>query len=173
MTSKTQKKPDDTAAKAADAVVDAGRKVLEDVVEAGSKTATNFFEQANNMNSENMQKTAEVYEEVTKFNQESMQAFNSMAGAVAEGIESYSQRVMDNFKAANKFSMHYLEKLSVAKSAQDLAAIQLETTTKIFEKSVTEAIDLNQAAADTISKSAAPLKKRAETVMAACMKGAA
>ena len=36
------------------------------------------------MNSENMQKTAEVYEEVTKFNQESMQAFNSMAGALAE-----------------------------------------------------------------------------------------
>ena len=61
----------------------------------------------------------------------------------------------------------------MAKSAQDLAAIQLETTTEIFEKSVTEAIDLNQAAADTISKSAAPLKKRAETVMAACMKGAA
>ena len=48
MTSKTQKKPNDNAAKAADAVVDAGRKVLEDVVEAGSKTATNFFEQANN-----------------------------------------------------------------------------------------------------------------------------
>ena len=43
MTSKTQKKPADTAAEAADAVVDAGRKVLEDVAEAGTKTATNFF----------------------------------------------------------------------------------------------------------------------------------
>ena len=173
MTSKTQKKPNDNAAKAADAVVDAGRKVLEDVVEAGSKTATNFFEQANNMNSENMQKTAEVYEEVTKFNQESMQAFNSMAGALAEGAESYSQRLMDNFKAVNKLNMQYLEKLSMAKSAQDLTAIQLETTTEIFERSVSEVMDLNKVAADTINKSAAPLKDRAETLMAACMKSAA
>ena len=173
MTSKTHKKPGASAAKAADAVIDAGRKVLEDVVETGTKTATNFFEQANNMNSENMQKTAEVYEEVTKFNQESMQAFNSMAGALAEGAENYSQRLMDSFKAANKFNMQYLEKLSMAKSAQDLAAIQLETSTEIFERSVSEAIDLNQVAADTINKSAAPLKDRAETLMAAYMKGAA
>ncbi len=60
MTSKAPKKPGAAAAKAADAVIDAGCKVLEDAVETGTKTATNFFEQANNMNSENMQKTAEV-----------------------------------------------------------------------------------------------------------------
>lgn len=173
MASGTQKKSDETAAKAADAVIDAGCKVLEDVVETGTKTASNFFEQANNMNSENMQKTAEVYEEVTKFNQESMQAFNSMAGALAEGFESYSKRAMDNFKAANKYNMKYLKKVSMAKSAQDLTAIQLETTTEILEKSVSEAIDLNQAAADTISKSVAALKERAENMMAACMKGSA
>ena len=58
----------------------------------------------------------------------------------------------------------------MAKSAQDFAAIQLETTTEIFKKSVSEAIDFNQVTADTISKSAAPLKERAETVMAACTK---
>jgi len=173
MTAKTAKNSTDAATKAAETAMDASREVFENAVKAGTDAASKMFEQANTVGMNNAEKTAEVYEQATEFGRENMDAFNAMTNAMTAGFEVYSKRMVESFKAASAFNMSCMEKLDTTKTPQEFASIQMETMTESMERSVSEAIELNQMALETMNKSTAPIKDRVENVMAAYVKNAA
>ncbi len=172
-TAKTAKNSTDAATKAAETAMDASREVFENAVKAGTDAASKMFEQANTVGMNNAEKTAEVYEQATEFGRENMDAFNAMTNAMTAGFEVYSKRMVESFKAASAFNMSCMEKLDTTKTPQEFASIQMETMTESMERSVSEAIELNQMALETMNKSTAPIKDRVENVMAAYVKNAA
>lgn len=168
-TKKTQTESLETLTDAAEKVVETMAETSRDTLEAMSKVGSDAFADAYDKSAkfgaDQMGKSSEIYEKTLEMGKQNLDTMTAVMSAMTTGMEAYNSRLMENWLGVTATKLACYEKMMSAKSPQDVAAAQMEAVKKITENTVSETLELNKIATDTMTKASAPMKARFEQVM--------
>jgi len=174
---KGKKTPAESLAEAAEKVVEAAaessREAIETMTKAGAGAMADAFDKASLLGAGQFGKSSEAYETAVALGKRNLETVSAMMEAVNAGIEAYNSRVLDGWMSATTANLAAYEKMMGAKSPQDAAAVQMEAFSKLAERSVSEAVELNKIAVETMAKASAPVKARLDEAFETVAKPAA
>ena len=177
MTTRARKSTADTFAAAAEksveAMAEASREALETMIKAGTEATAGAYEKATAFGATQVGKSSEVYEKMTALGKQNLDTATAVMSAFTAGMEAYNSRLVGYWKEAASANMACFERVMGAKTPQDAAAAQMEGFSKIAERSVAEAVELNKIAADTVARATAPVKARFEEAFETVARSAA
>jgi hypothetical protein len=168
MTVKTRKTTEEGAKTAQDtfeAMFVTGRETLETVLKASVDAASEGYEKAVAFSKGQMETSGEGYRKAATVGKENFETFNAVAGAMTAGFEAYSTELVKAAKAMTEQNVALVNKVATARTAQDLASIQMEAMTKGLDAALAQTVEFNKIAAETMARCVGPVKARIDTAV--------
>ena len=177
MTTKGKKSTSDSFAAATEKSVEvmaaASREAFETMFKVGTEAGAGAYEKATAFGATQLGKSSEVYEKFAALGKQNLDTGTAVMSAMTAGMEAYNTRLMGYWKDAASANMACFERMMAARTPQDAAAAQMEGISRMAERSVAEAVELNKIAADMVAKATAPVKARFEEAFETVAKSAA
>ena len=176
MTTKTKSNTAETAAKAAEEVMETviktGVQTFENVMKASADAANEGYEKATVYGAGQLDKTTDAYKTAADFGKQNVATMDAVTKVMTAGMEAYRTRLLDSWKDVAAFNMACFDKVMASKNPQEMATAQMEALVEVSQRSVADAIELNKIAVDTLTKATAPVKARVEEVVEEAVKAA-
>ena len=176
MTTKAKNTTAETAAKAAEdvmeTVIKTGVQTFENVMKASTDAANEGYEKATVYGAGQLDKTTDAYKNAADFGKENVATMDAVTQVMTAGMEAYRTRLLDSWKDVAAFNMACFDKVMASKNPQEMATAQMEALVEVSQRSVADAIELNKIAVDTLTKATAPVKARVEEVVEVAVKAA-
>jgi len=151
-----------TSADTAETIASVGKETFETVVSMSAQAAAEGYKNAAQFGKEQLEATKTGYEKFVTFGKGNLEAYSAASAAALSGLEAYYEEVVDYSKKAVAQNVDLMQRVSSAKTPQEMLELQFEAMNNLFNRSITETTKLNKIAAETFAKCAQPIRERVE-----------
>lgn len=157
-------KPKDKVAglDAVEAMATVGKETFESVMSMSTKAASEGYKSASAFGKDQLDAAKSGYDKIAAFGKGNFEAVSASSTAALAGVEAYYEEVVDYAKTATAQNVDLMQKFFAVKTPQEFFDVHTEALNLMVSRSISEGTKFSKMASDTLAKTVAPLKARAE-----------